>query len=273
MKLSFATLGCPGWTIDQIAQNAKVMGFDGVELRGIAGEHIGPNEPPEERKRIRRLFQAAGVEICCISGYSRFTVDDPRQREEDIQIARQLVDVAYDIGCPMLRVFGGAQSTQLDWNGNVQRAAAGLKRLSGHAAKKNVKIALETHDGWISGQSVKALIDAVDSPAFGICWDVANSFLVEPLEKTCEAIQKRIFHVHFKDVGRIRETGVSKLPGQGDIDLKQALQLIHSDGYRGYLSFEWEKKWEPSLADPEVAFPHYIDFCNQTMKTVGVPRG
>ena len=35
MKLSFATLGCPKWTLEQIAANAKAMGFDGVELRGV----------------------------------------------------------------------------------------------------------------------------------------------------------------------------------------------------------------------------------------------
>lgn len=41
MKLAFATLGCPAWTLEQIAVNAKAMKYDGVELRGISKEHVG----------------------------------------------------------------------------------------------------------------------------------------------------------------------------------------------------------------------------------------
>ena len=41
MKRAFTTLGCPDWDIDTIAENARNMGFDGVELRGANGEHIG----------------------------------------------------------------------------------------------------------------------------------------------------------------------------------------------------------------------------------------
>jgi len=33
MKLSFTTLGCPDWSLEQIAKNARAFGFDGVELR------------------------------------------------------------------------------------------------------------------------------------------------------------------------------------------------------------------------------------------------
>ena len=90
MKLSFATLGCPGWTLEQIARNVQSLGFDGVDLRGIAGEHIGPNEPPQERKRIRKLFESAGVEICGIMGYSKFTTDEPANRDANIAIANHV---------------------------------------------------------------------------------------------------------------------------------------------------------------------------------------
>jgi fatty-acyl-CoA synthase len=31
-------------------------------------------------------------------------------------------------------------------------------------------------------------------------------------------------------------------------------------GYRGYVSVEWEKKWHPELADPEVALPQHLEW-------------
>ena len=273
MKLSFATLGCPNWNIEEIVRNAKAMGFDGVELRGAAGEHIGPDEPIQERRRMRALFRSAGLDIAAIMGYSNFTIDDPAKREQSIEVAIKFIDVARDIGCPVLRVFGGVLSEQLDWKGNLERVASGLKRVVPHAERKAVKIALETHDAWQKGEQLRAVIDAVGSPALGACWDVGNSFFAEPLEKTCAAIAGRIYHVHFKDAARGGEGVKSKLPGTGEVDLEKALRLLQQAGYGGYLSFEWEKKWEPSLDEPEVAFPHYVRFCEQLMEKVGVPRG
>ena len=38
------------------------------------------------------------------------------------------------------------------------------------------------------------------------------------------------------------------------------------------LVLEWEKKWQPDLAEPEVAFPHYISFTTSLMKDLGLSR-
>ena len=88
MKLSFCTLGCPDWDLDTIAARGRDLGFDGVELRGVAGEHIGPDETPEDRTRIRDLFADAGLEIACIMGYSRFTLPDAEDRAESARALR-----------------------------------------------------------------------------------------------------------------------------------------------------------------------------------------
>ena len=38
MKLSFSTLGCPAWTLDQIVKRAAQYRFDGIAFRGLGGE-------------------------------------------------------------------------------------------------------------------------------------------------------------------------------------------------------------------------------------------
>jgi hypothetical protein len=42
MKLSFTTLGCPGWTLQEIVENAAEMGYDGVDFRGLLGNLAFP---------------------------------------------------------------------------------------------------------------------------------------------------------------------------------------------------------------------------------------
>ena len=273
MKLAFATLGCPAWTMEQIAANAARMGYDGVELRGVAGEHIGPDEPPERRDAIRKLFDDAGVQILSIMGYSRFTLEDAAQQRNDIDVACQFLDTAKSLGCPTLRVFGGGLPAS-GRDAVLQRVIEGLKRVTDKAERVGVKVAIETHDDWCGGENLAKVLAGVNSPALGVCWDVANSFIVEPPETTFAAIQGHIAHVHFKD---IRPTPDGKhssaLPGTGVVPLEKILGILHRAGYKGVLSFEWEKKWEPALQEPEIALPHYLRFTTGLMKKLGVPRG
>jgi len=115
------------------------------------------------------------------------------------------------------------------------------------------------------------VLDIVNSPAVGVCWDVSNAFFVEPMDKTFAAVKGRIVHVHFKDAEKLEDGKVkSRIPGTGQVNMKGALELLKSDGYDKWLSFEWEKKWEPDLAEPEEAFPAYLAHAKKLMSEVGV---
>lgn len=273
MKLAFATLGCPNWKLEQVAANAKALGFDGVELRGVAGEHVGPDEPPADRARIRALFGQHGVEIACIMGYTKFTVADSKQRADSVAAGVKYIGLARDLGCPVVRVFGGNMEGD-DRDANIRRVAEALAELAPVAAQAGVRLAMETHDAWCEGRNLAAVLDRVSNPAVGVCWDVCNSFFTEPPETTLPFVKGRIYHVHFKDASRDAAGAVhSRLPGQGLVPLGRILTVLHASGYAGYLSFEWEKKWEPALEEPEVAFPHYAKFVSALLKEKGVPRG
>ena len=102
---------------------------------------------------------------------------------------------------------------------------------------------------------------------FGILWDVEHS------DKTCgddflpfyRVIRPLLRHVHLKDYHRARDGKPFELclAGQGDIPLEAIIKQLRSDGYDGYLSFEWEKKWVPSLPEPEEAFPAFVQYMRQ----------
>jgi hypothetical protein len=36
------------------------------------------------------------------------------------------------------------------------------------------------------------------------------------------------------------------------------LDMLIAGGYGGYAILEWEKRWIPTLAEPEIAFPQYV---------------
>ncbi len=265
MKLSFATLGCPGWNLEQIADQAQAMGYDGVELRGVKGEHIGPGETPGELIRIRKIFAGRGLDIACIMGYSRFTWAEEKQRAEEISKVLTMLELAGAVGCPLLRVFGGNMEGA-DREANIARVVECLGILAPSARKFGVQMALETHDDWCRGENLSAVLRGVDDPALGVCWDVANSHFVEPLEKTFDALKDRLCHVHLKDAVKQGGKEVGRLPGTGEVNLRKAMEILAGAGYKGYLSFEWEKKWQPDIEEPEIAFPCYLRYVRGLME-------
>lgn len=56
MKISFCTLGCPNWSINEIAMGAKWYGYDGVELRVKGDKHVDPCLSEVERKTVKELL-------------------------------------------------------------------------------------------------------------------------------------------------------------------------------------------------------------------------
>src|SRR3954469_13410699 len=104
MKLSFSTLGCPDWSLEQIADQARALGYDGVELRTHAdGNHLSPDASPEELARVAKLFRDRGVPVMSIKGYSRFAFTDPAEVQRNQALLRKLVGVAVALGARFVR--------------------------------------------------------------------------------------------------------------------------------------------------------------------------
>ena len=121
-----------------------------------------------------------------------------------------------------------------------------------------VKVVLETHDAFSLGRQVAELLAVADSPDVGSLWDVHHPYRQgEPLQETMGHLRNTLMHTHFKDSAVEGDKHHYTLLGEGSVPVAEALQLLRDEGYDGYLSLEWEKKWHPEIDDPEVAFPQY----------------
>jgi sugar phosphate isomerase/epimerase len=47
--------------------------------------------------------------------------------------------------------------------------------------------------------------------------------------------------------------------------VKACIDALRAAGYAGWLSVEWEKRWHPDLAEPEVALPHFAKILRSWM--------
>ena len=66
VKLGFNTLSCPDWDLKTTIRNAAKMGYQGVELRGIAGDinlTDAPELKPGQLPEIIKLCREENIKI------------------------------------------------------------------------------------------------------------------------------------------------------------------------------------------------------------------
>ena len=131
-------------------------------------------------------------------------------------------------------------------------------------------VLLEVHGDFNTIETVGAVIEACKEHAcFGILWDVEHSdrAYADNWEPFYQVIRPYVRHIHMKDHVRNADgTFTLCLPGEGDIPMGPITKALEKDGFDGYYSLEWEKKWHPELPDPDVALPVYLKLMRSFVK-------
>ena len=272
MKLSFSTLGCPDWSIDEVVKYAKKYGFAGVEIRGIKSDldiRKSPAFSDEHIMQIADLFQKAKIEIVSIDSSARLFSLEKEELKNNIQEAKDYITLANKLGAPLVRVFGGFVSENIVFIKAKEQLAKTLSKLGDFAQEMNVTIALETHDSFLTGKDVAEVMKLTNHKSVGVVWDISNCFWTgEPIEETAESLAPYIKLVHIKDSIWTGKEAKLTFIGEGKMPIIKVLKILKNDGYTGYLSYEWEKVWQPDLAEPEQAFPQYVGKMNEYLEKI-----
>ncbi len=271
MKYAFSTLACPAWSIEQVVDAATRLGYDGVELRLLDGEVIDPLADRAKVERAVALCRSHGVDVCAFDTSCRFNQSDATEQERQIADLLAWIELAHDLQVPLLRVFGGANpegdAPVTDDEVNA-RVAAALRRVAPAAERADVTVVLETHDAFSSARRVADVLEHVGSTHIAALWDSHHPYRMgESPQDVIAALDGRIAHVHVKDARRLPSDGAWQLVllGEGEVPVRGQLAALREAGYTGYVSVEWEKKWHPEIADPEIALPQHIAWLRNAM--------
>ncbi len=261
MKISFSTLGCPGWSWEDMLSTAKDIGFDGIEIRGIGNELYAPKVKHFSNDNIeltKKKLTKIGLEIPCLT--SACFLFDKANIDKHIKEGIDYIELAQKLGVPYVRVLGDAQpqSSEID----IDFVAENLKKLATEAKGKGVKLLIETNGVFADSKVMKALLDTVNSDSVGVLWDVHHPvrFFNESLEYTYSNLKEYICFVHIKDSTVVDGTIKYKMTGYGDIPVKAAVELLKENGYKGYVSLEWVKRWCLDLEEPGIVFAHFAGY-------------
>ena len=263
MKLSFSTLGCPEWSYEQVIDAAAKNGFEGVEIRGVAGE-MRPDKIgcflPENRKAALALAKEKGVKLIGFGTSSAF--HDQNAFDRSIEEGKTAIALAADTGMGFIRVFGDTVNPSANEEEVINRVVKGIKTLCEAAQGTGVQVLMEIHGNFNIARRVVSVCEGVDRPEFGLVYDVAHVDRGngDGWETFYDAVKPWIRHVHFKDHRRSAGRWVLCNTGEGDIPLKAIRDRLEADGYDGYISLEWEKAWHQELRSAAEEFPHFMHY-------------
>ncbi len=267
MKISFTTLGCPAWDLETICRRGQEYGFDGVDFRGYRDE-LDVTRLPEFNSgsaATRRMLADAGLETSGISSSIHVCVHE--QLEANLEEARRTIAVCHGLGAQNIRVFGGGDVTKSSLEALAQIGCDTVNQILALDGAGELHWLFETHDIWTKSTNCKILLDNIPNPAFGALWDIGNNPGIggETPAEIMAAFGDRVGNTHIKDA--VNDPGHPDdsengwryvFPGQGQVPLKESVELLIHSGYTGWLTFEHEKRWIPSLPEPEEAFPAYV---------------
>ncbi|KRF06600.1 xylose isomerase [Paenibacillus sp. Soil766] len=263
MKIAFQTLATPNWSWAHTLSEAKRMGYDGIELRGIDGEMYLPRARPFLPENIEQTLidiERSGLEICCLDASSSF--HDPDKLAQAIQEGKDYIDLAVQLKVPYIRVFGDLVPQTDSRAAVVARISTALTELGQYAEGKQVTVLLETHGDINNYQIIQEILAAASSSALGLLWDFGHPFFnKEDPEVTYRELAPYIKHTHVKDAKILPLGHELCLIGEGDVPVAEMIHILKRNHYDGWLSLEFEKKWYPDLLDePEVSLPAYMAY-------------
>jgi sugar phosphate isomerase/epimerase len=277
MKLAFSTLCAPNWDLDTIAARAKEYGYDGVEIRGFLNENVlsASNVFLSDPAKVRQSFHNAGVEIACLSSSVAFH-GQKRADEQSADELIQFIDTARVLDCRIVKI-GDAhvrpKPGPLGWalglltlsppSRGASRAdvatdfARWLAPVADYAASQGVMIVIENLLSFRNAKELWLILEMVNHPSVAACWDVLNAALIgETPAVSVPVLNSRIQYVQVKDA-TLSPLGATYVKlGEGNARVQDLLKRLQGIGYDGWICFEWEKAWLPSIqGEPEEMLP------------------
>jgi hypothetical protein len=235
---------------------AAAAGFDAVDVTvyyipGYENESM-PTKPRAEVlayvHQIRDTARQLKIDISGTGIQNDFADPDPAKRALDVQRGKFWLDMAAEMGAPVMRVYSGLVPPDIDkygWTGITQdRIIPALRELAAYGAGKGVKIGLQNHGDMTAtaGQTIE-MLRMVNSPNIGIIDD--TGYFRPFRSDTGEGYD------WYTDIAEVlpytNNFQVKKKPGgaetQTPMDLDRLFRSVRASSYRGYISLEllWVK--------------------------------
>jgi sugar phosphate isomerase/epimerase len=262
MKIAFSTVGCPDLNAEQVAEAASKWGYQGVEMRvspaeGTGAAGVASDPMRSEPRRLREIFDDAGVEILSIATGVRFdkSVWPPVvgrlfwNEEEGVSDTKAAVEQAAACGAEYVRVFGHQLPGGEPRAWGLRRVADRLALAAQTARNTRVRVLIENSGSFSRADELAELAGLVGSQFLGTAYNIVPAVLAgEDPVAAVAALRDGLKVVKVGDVG---EDGRPVPLGMGRMPVERFVRALRDMDYQGWIVYEYPRLWRPELTDSD----------------------
>ena len=241
MNLSFSTNRWKNVELDEFIKIAKEYKFSGIEIHDTK-EIKGFSET------YYKLIEN-GLKIPCIDMVSDVS--------ENTEAALSELDTCID-ACIALHTHHIRIKAVKSGDG----AKEFIERALPKAEEKGIILLVETVGAFSDTKRLAEFLNGFASDNLAALWDLHYPYRLhgEQPEATVKNLGAYIRHIHIKDSDG--ENSYS-LVGEGSIPIAEVINALRSVNYDGFMSIEWDPKWDSDICDMDIIFPHFVSFMSR----------
>lgn len=244
------------WDVPTICKVCKSVGLSPVELRTTHKHGVEPSLSKDQRKEVRKQFADAGVEIWGCGSTCEFHSPDPSVVKKQIELCKQFVELAADIGCKGVKVRPNALPKDVPVEKTLEQIGKSLIPCGEAAASAGVEIWVEVHgNGTSLPQHTKTYMEHCGHPKVGLTWnsnatDVKDGSVAEAFKMLWPWVRS----CHINDL--------YKNGTPGGYPYRELFHLLRDNGYDRVTLCEVGKNM-PDVASGEVFLQYYKALWNE----------
>lgn len=253
MKLSFSNRGWPEMTLDAIVSMAVDIHFSGIELYNV---HLNDNflkkGGPLNKYSIAataRMLYDKGLEIPCFD-----TSIDLSEEDDAVENVKGVIDLANTMRVPYVAVHASKPNEEL--------IKSRLDEIVEYAGYKKLCILMKTSGIYADTKRLRALMDSYACDELAALWDVHHPYrdFDESIEDTIVNLGAYVKNVQLRDS---LDSDHYELIGEGNFPIADVMRGLSSIDYQGYISLLWKPDYVDDIDDPEIIFPHFVNYMNR----------
>jgi sugar phosphate isomerase/epimerase len=203
MKFAFLTVTYAGQFYDGPAlplleqiRKARELGFDGLSIEAKRPVASPLDLTERDRHEIRAAASAEGITLCAVESLSNFASAIMEERENNLAMMRQVIDLAADLEVGIVKVFAawpGVINDEADtafyapyerdsyhktlYSADLRRwrrAVEGLRETADYAATRGITLALQNHAPVLRTgyEDALSMMRDIGRRNVGLCLDV-----------------------------------------------------------------------------------------------------
>jgi sugar phosphate isomerase/epimerase len=256
-----------GITLIKVIEFAAKNKFEGVDPTGYFFPGYPAVPKPSYVEELKKRAADLGLGISGTGVRNNFTTADKAVRDQGVAHIKQWVEVAAQLGAPVIRVFADTQMRAQNWqtvsNGasrtDVQNyIAAALRECADCGKKYGVRIGVQNHGDFLqTGEELMTLVKAVGSEWCGPIVDTGYFKTPDPyVDIALVAPHALNWQIKQSPLGEDSEVPT---------DLNKLMRIIRKSGYLGYLPIETlSPRGKPY--DPFTVIPAFADQLRAAIK-------